>query len=248
MKNKLFLVFVLSLIAVLSFNLNSLDDSKKDQGKAKSGYVIKGTEKILFIGRGDSEGKPTEDDNITLARMKKMGLKNINFVTDKQSLPEDANGQTMVFISESVDSKRVVDKFIDAKIPVMCLEAFILDDMQMTTIDAESYGKIPDKIKSIKIVKPEHVLAAGFKDEVEVYKTEGTIGFGIPSKEAVIVATAPNNDKQATIFYYDKGAKNIEGKPVPAKRVYFYLFWGFEKDHTDKGWKLFEAAVKFTLE
>jgi hypothetical protein len=250
MKNKFFLVIVLSLIILLSFNLSGLNESKKDQSKTSAVSTITGDEKILFVGKSDSEGNSLADDNIILARLKKLGFKNIIFNAEKIVTPDDASGCAMVFISESVDSKRVVDKFIDVKIPVMFCEPFILDDMKLTPINAEDYGKIPEPSKTIKIIQPESALAAGLKGLVDVYKEEGTIGFGTPSKEATVIATAKFDSKKATIFYYDKGAKDAGDvpEPVPAKRFYFFMMSGFEKIMTEKGWKLFDAAIKWCLE
>jgi hypothetical protein len=62
--------------------------------------------------------------------LKTMGF-NLNVIEDEELETEDANGMSMVFVSESVGSGPVGDKFKNIEIPVIIAEPYIFDDMGM---------------------------------------------------------------------------------------------------------------------
>jgi biopolymer transport protein ExbD len=198
--------------------------------------------KVLFVGR-DSGG-----DALVVKRLKEKHGMEVTVIADKELKSDSANGYILIYVSESVNSGKIQDKFVKLPIPVIYAEPQSLSDTGMT--DAEAFGSLVggNAAKTIQIRDSKHPLAAGLQNSVDIYKDNGKMGFGTPGKEAIVVATVPNEEQKATIFAYDKGTKNVKGNPVTAREVYFYLFNGEEINQTDDGWKLFDAAVRWTTE
>ncbi|MFE5320568.1 hypothetical protein ACFQ88_17810 [Paenibacillus sp. NPDC056579] len=197
--------------------------------------------KVLFVGK-DGGG-----DAILIKRLKEVHKLEVTIVADKELTVDHAKGQSLIFVSESVNSGKIGDKFVNTPVPVIYAEPQSTSDTGMS--ETESYGSLTgsNAIKTIQIKDSKHQLAAGMQDKVDVYKDNGKMGFAIPGKEAAVIATVPGEEQKATIFAYEKGAKNVRGNTVAAREMYFYLFNGEEINQTDNGWKLFDAAVNWTL-
>ncbi|MDQ0875285.1 hypothetical protein QFZ77_003944 [Paenibacillus sp. V4I3] len=195
--------------------------------------------KVLFVGR-DSGG-----DAIVTKRLKEVHGFEVTVIADKEVTPEKANGYTLIFVSESVNSGKIRDNFVKAAVPVIYAEPQSTSDTGMTVTDG--YGKLDagNVAKTIQIKDSKHQLAAGLENQVDVYKANGKMGFATPGAEAIVVATVPNEEQKATIFAYEKGVKNAKDQPVVAREVFFYLFNGEEINQTESGWKLFDAAIKW---
>ncbi|WP_028548332.1 hypothetical protein [Paenibacillus sp. UNC451MF] len=197
--------------------------------------------KVLFVGK-DSGG-----DAITIKRLKEVHGMDVTVVIDKELTTDHAKGQLLIYVSESVNSGKIQDKFVNVPVPVIYAEPQSTSDTGMT--DTEAYGALvgANAAKTIQIKDSKHQLAAGLQDMVDVYKDNGKMGYAIPGKEAIVIATVPNEEQKSTIFAYDKGAKNVKGNTVAAREVYFYMFNGEEINQTEAGWKLFDASVKWAL-
>ncbi|WP_282935328.1 hypothetical protein [Paenibacillus sp. RC67] len=197
--------------------------------------------KVLFVGK-DGGG-----DAITIKRLKEVHGLDVMVVIDKELTADHAKGQSLIYVSESVNSNKIQDKFVNVPVPVIYAEPQSTSDTGMT--ETEGYGALTgaNAAKTIQIKDSQHQLAAGLQNKVDVYQDNGKMGYAIPGKEAIVVATVPNEDQKSTIFAYEKGAKNAKGNSVAAREVYFYMFNGEEINQTEAGWKLFDAAVKWAL-
>lgn len=195
--------------------------------------------KVLFVGR-DSGG-----DAIVAKRLREVHGMEVTVVADKELTVEHANGCALIYVSETVNSGRIGDKFVSTPIPVIYAEPQSTSDTGMTV--TEGYGKLEsgNAAKTIQIKDSQHPLAAGLTGKVDVYKDNGKMGYAVPGEEAIVVATVPDDDQKATIFAYEKGAKNAKDMTIPARVLYFYLFEGEEINQSEDGWKLFDAAVKW---
>jgi hypothetical protein len=209
-------------------------DSKDSTGKSQSNG-----KKVLFVGR-DGGG-----DKIVANRLKQAHGFEVTVIDDKSVTTESANGYALIFVSESVNSGRIKDKFVKLPIPVIYAEPQSTSDTGMTITDG--FGKLDagNVAKSIRIKDSKHQLAAGLEGVVDVYKDNGKMGYAEPGPEAIVVATVPDEENKATIFAYEKGVKNAKGNPVAAREVFIYLFNGEEINQSDNGWKLFDAAVQW---
>lgn len=191
--------------------------------------------KALFVGR-ESGG-----DAIAVKRLKSLGYE--VFVTaDKELTAEQALKYTLVFVSSTVNSNKVGNKLKISPVPVIYAEAQNMGDIDLSGKESDvDQGDFAGK--SITIKKADHPMAAGLQGTVNVYQSEGKIGFVVPAKDGIVVATAPDDERRAVICAFEKGSKTLSNDPVPARQVYFYLVGGEEINQTDDGWKLFDAAV-----
>lgn len=198
--------------------------------------------KALFVGR-DSGG-----DGITIKRLKGLGFE-VEVVADKELVPESALQKKLVFVSSTVNSGKVGKKLKDSPVPVIYAESQNIGDIEFSgkTSDFDN-GDFTGKTVVIKDGSHPIAAGAGLKGNVDIYKQDGKIGFVVPSPEGVIVAAAPDDERKAVICAFEKGAKNLNGEPAPARRAYFYLVGGEEINQSDDGWKLFDATVQWVTD
>lgn len=194
---------------------------------------------ILFVGTGIAA------DEKTIAHLEGKGF-SVTFKKDNEVTSEDAANYDLVFIGESSGSGYIGKKFINSKVPVIYAEPYVLDDVYLSSATSGTFGSYENQT-SIQIKTSNHPLAAGLQGTVKVYSQAGSVNFGKPSDEAIIIATAANDEEKATIFAYEAGAKNVNGDPVPARQVSTFLFAGQEDMLTAEGWKLIDEAVKWAL-
>jgi hypothetical protein len=166
----------------------------------------------------------------------------------------------LVIVSESVSSRKLLDKLKPVETPIINYEAFIQDDMGLTALEPGgdpgepqdcAYG-VRDKENSITIVAPTHPLAAETTGDVPVYREPKQITWGTVSKSAEVVAILPGEKRGATIYIYRKGSELFDGTIAAGLRVGFFLEdddeTGTANMLTEKGLLLFDTAVKFALE
>ncbi len=69
-------------------------------------------------------------DKATSERLEQLGF-TVKPVEDEAVTPRDAENKALVFVSESVSSGAVADKFLNVSVPVVICEPYVLDDMNM---------------------------------------------------------------------------------------------------------------------
>jgi hypothetical protein len=197
------------------------------------------SQKALFVGR-ESGG-----DAIVIKHLKALGFQ-VDVIADKELTAEKALGHSLVFVSSTVNSGKVSSKLKASPIPVVYAESQNMGDIDLSGRETDTDNG--DFVgKTVRMRADSHPIASGLKGNVDIYKQDGKIGFIVPSKEGVIIASAPDNDKKAVICIFEKGAKNMSSESVPARQAYFYLVGGEEINQTDNGWKLFDATVRWVI-
>ncbi|MDU0199562.1 hypothetical protein ACYEXS_01875 [Paenibacillus sp. MAH-36] len=202
--------------------------TEKDAGNGK---------KVLFVGTDSA------NDRIVMKHFKELGYE-VTLMSDKELTPEQPANYGLVFVSSFAGSHRVADKLLGSTAPVIYANGKILGEVGLASKDDSDYGEYTGL--SISIKESKHELAAGLPGSVDIYKEEAKISFVVP-QGGVIIASAPDNDKRAVICAFDKGMKNMSGQVLPAKRLFFNLTGGEEINRTDHGWKLFDAAVHWSV-
>jgi hypothetical protein len=158
---------------------------------------------------------------------------------------DDTLGKALVFISSTGSSAAVGDKFAWVDVPVICDEAFVFDDMNMTGPTANvHYGNVSGQ-SQINVVAGNHPLAGGLSGPVAFAPAAGTINFGVPSVNAVKVGVLVADSAKSAVFGYEKAVGMAGGVSSPARRVGMYLFDGTAANLTREGWTLFDAAVSW---
>lgn len=208
-------------------------------GQAELSWTAGLGKHILFVGTGNTA------DEKTMKHFESLGF-SITFKTDREVSGADANSYDLVFIGESSGSSNIGNKFMNSSVPIVYAEPFVLDDVHLSEPAAGSFGSYGSQ-GSLNINAGDHPLAAGLSGTIKVYSKAGNINYGTPGEEAVIIATAADDPGKAAIFAYEKGAKDVNGDPVPARRVSTFLFAGQEESLTEEGWKLIDESVMWAL-
>ncbi|MGG4035995.1 hypothetical protein ABEV74_20095 [Paenibacillus cisolokensis] len=199
-----------------------------------------GPKSVIYVG-GETIG-----DQLTVARLKELGFE-VSEMTDRELSDEKAKNYSLVYINSTISSPgNIGTKLYNNAVPVIYAAPKVLSYNDMAgTGENTDYGKFIGR--TVNVTNGEHPIAAGLSGNVDVYKNDGSIQFIVPGGDATIIATAADDEKKALITVYEKGAKNMIGNEVPARRVFFYLAPEDLIYHTDDGWKLFDAAVKWAV-
>ena len=154
---------------------------------------------------------------------------------------DDAEGKRLIFISESISSRDSEDTFKAAKLPIICGESYIYDDLGMTGPKPRTdFGR--DRGQMLLLQRHDHPLAADIlSDTVRVLERETSLTFGRPSENASIIATLP--DGKPAIFAYHRGDTMVDGI-APAARIGLFTSNSAMGELTEHGAALVNAAVQ----
>jgi CSLREA domain-containing protein len=130
----------------------------------------------------------------------------------------DANGWTVVVISESVTSANVNSKFRGSTSGVVVNESALFDDMNMTGAAADQYGVFADT--TINVERGSIGRKAGWLGNHTIVFSGNSLAFGIPSSAQLptFQAWRTGFPSQAMLFYYPKGMSMV-GFVAPGVRV-----------------------------
>jgi hypothetical protein len=95
-------------------------------------------------------------------------------------------------------------------------------------------------------VDDSHPLAAGFPKGLVTVSAPETYSVSIPVG-GHIIARPVTDPTYALIYYYDTGEKGFADFVMPARRVFFFFQDNTAAAANDNGWKLFDAAVDWSL-
>jgi hypothetical protein len=170
-------------------------------------------------------------------------------LVDDAAQPNTSAVQLIVISSTSV-SNVVAATYRNTPVPVVNMEASILDDMKMTgptkTVD---YDEGDETRIVILASQSGHALAAGLSGTVTVVRNQPVgccgIDWGVPAASAVRIATFPGISGHSTIFAYEQGAVMVDGVVAPARRVGFFAAETACQYLNDDGQRLLQAALKW---
>ncbi|MGD2186949.1 MAG: hypothetical protein PVI71_12510 [Desulfobacterales bacterium] len=195
---------------------------------------------ILFI----TGTRLYQSDSAILNNLESRG--SVTVIQDREAQYTDALDKDMVVISESVYSRKLNTTFRNLPIPVIVSEPWLFNDMGMTgSNNAIDFGRAP-KQSSLIINDLNHDLTAGLAGKVSISRRKRTLGWGMPGKGALRIATLDNDSTKCTVFAYEKGVQ-MPGLKAPAKRLGFFLYRNTASFLTSEGWALFNAAVEWAL-
>jgi ferric-dicitrate binding protein FerR (iron transport regulator) len=193
------------------------------------------------------------------ARLQSLGFE---VVIDPSAEPRIADGRkpVVVVISSTVNSYEVSTVYRDLKIPIVTWESWLYPDLGMTAPLAHLAGQAGVVAPGGELVveTSDHPLAAGLNGQVQVLagvppksdiNTERRLqmAFGLPGPAATVIATAPGARARPVVFAYERGAPMPGLAAAPARRVGFFLWDDNSPLLTDAGWKLFDAAVLWSV-
>lgn len=215
-----------------------------------AGEISAEGKKLLFVTRQSSQMtqlKENPDDEELINRLKELGFKVTWINCDKLTVAK-TEGYDLILVSNTLNSKYLRSGLMkDVAIPTVYLKNH---GMFYLGLSSQEENTNEFNIKSTTIAEPKDKAAAGLSGDVDLLlktdpKTE--IAYGIPGKEATVVATIPGKTDLATIYYYNKGTHADNGYEVKA-RLSFFSFSGSHENATSDSWKLFDALVLWTLQ
>jgi hypothetical protein len=181
-------------------------------------------------------------DELLRARLSSLGF-DVEVRKAPSSATVDANGRTLIVVSESVTPSDVGTKFVNAAVPLVALEPQQFRDLKMTsTVSGTDFGEATGQTQLT--ITAGHALAAGLSGNVTVVKAASKLEWGKPATAAIKVATIVGKSSQFGIFAYDTGDAMV-GANAPSRRVGFFAGQDTPANLNDNGWKLFDAAVRW---
>jgi hypothetical protein len=144
----------------------------------------------------------------------------VEWLDEDHSTTADAQGKDLLYISSTILSSRVGDRFREVQIPVIVGESHLMDDMQMSS---GGYGNT-NGLDEIEVQASSHPIMDGVGGNlIDVYTPNGRGVWGRPSSEATIVATWPGRSHRSLIYCYETGDQMV-GLTAPARRMGFFFY------------------------
>ena len=169
---------------------------------------------------------------------------------DQSVTPKNLAGYDLVLLSSVVQSRTMADTPLrDLALPLVTWENDLFDSLRLTgrTKDKE-YGEV-EKEHYIRIINAPHPLAGGLAaGKTSAFPRDTSMGWGVPARSAIVVATMQGDPDKAFVFGYEKGATMDYDFIAPARRVGLFLDnYSFEQ-LTPMGLALFDAAVDWAAD
>ncbi len=199
---------------------------------------FKNTIEVMFVV-GD-EDLDSEDQRIKSHLEQQLGFAITVFADEDADKPELANPFDLVLVSSSVDPRVLGNDLESVKVPLMTWDPFMFNKLGMTSGEINTgFGFTTEAFPKITVSAMDHPMAAGIgRANVALYSITQPLPFGKPEEDAIIVAKAGDD---AILFGYD-----IDGTTT-SRRTAFPLRDKFLHLLSDEGWKMFDAAVLWTL-
>lgn len=216
-----------------NLTLESMPQENKDSAVKKA---------LLVVGRTPVRN----NDRALKMRLERSGFL-VYLVDDATIEKADADDMDLIIISETVWSKLIGNLFTDVKVPVLCLESYLYDDLHMSAAVRNSdYGNSRRR-QTIKVKASDHSLSAGMSEIVKVTTRRRYVGWGVPAQSAIIIASLVDAPERAAIFAYDTGEPMADDYAAPAKRIGMFPHGNSASRMTADGWDLFDAAVNWAV-
>ncbi len=244
---------VVSALAPTGYVLNNLDCDDSDSGVNPEASELSdsidnncnglideglGPPKLLYIVGNTIL---TVSDAAIKSRMDQLGF-DVTTVSDAAVQTGDAEGQDMIFLSATVTSGNIGEKFTNVAVPLVNCEPALIDDLKLTSGEISDFGSITNQTQ-LNIINPSHPLAGGLSSGTQtVLNSTDRLVYGVPSSSAAAVATVPGNNLQMVIFGYEAGSA-MAGISAPARRVGFFLYESGAGKMNANGFALLDAAL-----
>ncbi len=201
---------------------------------------------LMCVGDG---GALADGEATMKARLEGLGMV-VDARTASETVSEDAANYDMIFVHENISSSAVGAKFKNEPTPLMSTEFYIADDMAFCgSTGGTDFGQLDTNPQTdfLIVEQVEHPITQGFVGDVVVYDGVGNMGFAVPQGDAAKLLSYAENPDMCMLFTYEAESADMNGDPVPARRVFFFTFNGYEVQMTDDAWTLFDRAVKWTI-
>ncbi|MCS7062446.1 MAG: PQQ-dependent sugar dehydrogenase [Methylacidiphilales bacterium] len=209
----------------------------------KAGLITVTTQKVALIVADSFTLNPAEE----FVRQQLLS-KNyvVNVVTDDLVTTADAQGKSLIYISSTVLSANVGNKFTNVTVPIICGESFLFDDLLMTGPTPNvNYGTLFNQTVGITSNNANDVLLTDVPKSSTVALTlaPSTFTWGNPIGNFVTSAWSTHNVAQAILFRFEKGATMASSFVAPARRLGIFLEDFTAQNLTEFGTRLLRNAI-----
>ena len=195
--------------------------------------------KIVMISAADP---PAGADVMVIERLEGLGFEVESHSQNEQD-PVDLTGVDAVVIGEALGSGNVTDGYKDVSIPVITIEAFVLDNMALATDGTFNQ----DQDNMLNIVDA-HPIAGNLSGTVEIASAIADIcSVGEVLGDVQIIAEIAANGHTA-LAIWEAGSNDADGNPIPARRAFAFLHANLTPLLNDDGWGLFDRSVLWALD
>lgn len=205
-----------------------------------------GSPVVLFVV-GDTV--LTMDDATLMTHLKGLAV-DVHAIDDSAITADVANAAAGIVVSHTAYAPKIGTRLRDVTTGVLSCEPGFYPFMGMTDSNTDSntvnWGTTSD-LTSVQVRSGAGPLSAGLSGTVAVQSMAGAMAFGLPSREAILVAEqAGQAPAKWAIFGYETGAM-MAGRVAAARRVGFYFSETSAGSATTAGWNLFDAALNWIL-
>ena len=172
----------------------------------------------------------------------------VTSLADSAATTADAENKSMVLICSSVLSANVGSKFREVKVPVLCYESHLFDDLGMTgPVSGTDYGTRLQQTQLFLANDQNDPLLSNLGAGLQsIVGTPSIFTWGRPVAGAKISGWIAASADEAAIFRFDTGASLAGGFAAPARRMGLMLEDLTAGALTATGWTLVERAVDWT--
>ncbi len=174
---------------------------------------------VLFVA---ASGVGTVDDRLVVGVLVDAGFV-VSVVDDDVVSAGSAGGFDVVLISGSAAPGKVGSAFTGVSVPVVNYERLLHDDLGLTAGGSSNRGE-QGTFKAIDVVGSSHPIVGGaFSGSTEVFRKFSKVTWGVPSGDAVVVASQLNRADRAVLFTYESGDVLASGGVAAGRRAGVFL-------------------------
>lgn len=197
---------------------------------------------VLFVV--DDQVAPDNADVILQDYLEQEGYR-VTLIDDNVARTVDTFEKDLVLVSKSVSSSAVEDELLYADVPLITWKHELFDDAGFTERGNDNRQRELNQTQ-IQILDPDHPLAAGFEDLVNVYSAPKSVTWGRTGGDVIEVASVVGNPALTSIFGYEAESALIDGTVTTQRRVGFFL--DKTVSVTEDALTLFDAAVTWATD
>ena len=189
---------------------------------------------------------PLANDAEMLRRMKQWGIPT-QMLSEGKLTSNLFRTEDVVMISSSAQSSVIAGKLKDAPCAVIICELNNWKELGFGNTYGEfrardhSTGNADEARMDIRDTS----LTRRFAGRRTIYSGQGMWGWGKPTGDVTILATAASDATKATAFYYDKGGRLADGSVSPGFRAGLFMrtaeIQGQDFTYSSYAWDLFDA-------
>lgn len=209
------------------------------------------TQRIVFLV--DHPNTPNPSERMIRDRLSLLGIP-LALIDDDAFVPSDTTGCRMVVMSKTVEDSLIANKLKECPCGILFWEENQQMLRMLATMNNDgSDGAFWHKPGQFIWVRPEAPaeLRDGLSGTIAFYDRLAEISYGkrleVPAHATVVAELGVPGDHKV-IYFLDRGQTLADGTPAAGKRFYFGLHRDTFMFLTPEALRLFDAAVRWTLQ